>query len=493
VKKTRVLLVSPPTPGVFRQMGFKIPPLGIFYIAGLLDREGFPTALLDMNVEEDEAPIPPGAGGEGRAGGAGWGAMDFSRFDVVGITCDTTRHYNALAVAALAKAAGALVVFGGPHPGYVEDELFQTGLVDLIVYGEGEWTMLAVCEAIEAGRDPRAVPNLAWRAPDGRTVRNPKRGYDDDLDALPWPARHLVDMERYKTFRWGEGRAITSICTSRGCPIDCNFCAATQFSGKVMRYRSVASVVDEVEHLKALGFGAVAVIDDNFVINPRRVEEVMAEVQRRKLDLWWWMFGSTHAMWKNESMVAAMAAGGVKTVYIGVESADPAILRDVGKKQTPARVRECVRLLRKYGIQTLGSYILGNENDTRRSIRRTIDFAKALDTDTAQFSVLTPYPGTRVYDELRGRIFDRDWSHFDGLRNVWRHPNFRQRELQLWLIRANLEFYFRSFKAASGFFRFLARRRFGLDNLKVTLDYRRKTQAAEALRMLPASGICATR
>src|SRR5207247_9465125 len=183
-------------------------------------------------------------------------------------------------------------------------------------------------------------------------------------DELPYPARHLVDMTKYQTFRWGD-RAITSICTSRGCPIDCNFCAATQFSGKIMRYRAAGAVVDEVEHLRALGFGAVAVIDDNFVINPRRVEEIMAEVQRRKLDVWWWMFGSTHAMWKNESMVAAMAAGGVKTVYVGIESADPRILRDVNKKQTPDRVVECVRLLKKHGIQTLGSYDLGNENDPR--------------------------------------------------------------------------------------------------------------------------------
>jgi anaerobic magnesium-protoporphyrin IX monomethyl ester cyclase len=233
----------------------------------------------------------------------------------------------------------------------------------------------------------------------------------------------------------------------------------------------------------------------------------MGEIVRRKIDVWWWMFGSTHALWKNESMVAAMAAGGVKTVYIGVESADPRVLKDVNKKQTPERVRECVRLLKKHGIQTLGSYILGNETDTRRSIRRTIDFAKALDTDTAQFSILTPYPGTRVYDELRGRIFDADWTHFDGLRNVWRHPRLRQRELQLLLIRANLEFYFRSWKAATGFFRFLAKRRFGLENLRVTLDYARKARrdreraaaanvkphGTEFLRLLPASGACATR
>jgi anaerobic magnesium-protoporphyrin IX monomethyl ester cyclase len=492
MKKTRILLVSPPTPGVFRQMGFKIPPLGLFYVAGLLDREGFPVTLADMNVEEDD------------------GALDFAAHEVVGITCDTTRHHNALAIAAQAKAAGCTTVFGGPHPGYVEDELFQTGLVDYIVYGEGEWTMLELCLALETGKDPRAVPNIAWRAADGRTVRNPRRPFEEDLDALPWPARHLVDMRKYQTFRWGD-RAITSICTSRGCPIDCNFCAATQFSGKVMRYRRTDAVLDEVEHLKSLGFGAVAVIDDNFVINPRRVEEIMGEAVRRKLDMWWWMFGSTHALWKNESMVAAMAAGGVKTVYIGVESADERVLRDVNKKQTPERVRECVRLLKKHGIQTLGSYILGNATDTRASMRRTIEFAKSLDTDTAQFSILTPYPGTRVYEELRPRIFDRNFAHYDGLRAVWRHPRVSTRELQMTLIRANLEFYFRSWKAASGFFQFLKRRRFGLENLKVSLDYRKKARrdraraaslvtgggygasGMEALRILPASGISATR
>lgn len=488
MKRTRVALISPPTPGVFRQMGFKIPPLGIFYIAGLLDREGFPVTLVDMNVEEESY------------------ALDFTQYEVVGITCDTTRHSNALALAALAKAAGCTTVFGGPHPGYVEDELFRTGLVDLIVYGEGEHTMLAICEAIEAGKDPRACMNLAYPDAEGRPVRNARLGYDDDLDALPLPARHLVDMKKYQTFRWAEGRAITSICSSRGCPIDCNFCSATQFSGKVMRYRSVERVVDEVALVKSLGFGAVAVVDDNFVIHPKRVIEIMNETVRRKLDMWWWMFGSTHALWKNEAMVKAMADGGVKTVYVGVESGDPKILRDVNKKQTPARVQECVRLLKKHGIQTLGSYILGNEGDTRRSIRRTIDFAKLLDTDTAQFSILTPYPGTRVFDELRGRIFDWNYAHFDGLRNVWRHPKIAHRDLQLWLIRANLEFYFRSWKAATGFFRFLARRKFGLDNLRVTLDYWRKSRRdrekakamgtiglADAMRALPASGICATR
>src|SRR5947208_1444160 len=83
----------------------------------------------------------------------------------------------------------------------VEDEIFQTGLVDYIVYGEGEHTMLELCLALEAGKDPHAIRNLAWRAADGRTVRNPKLGFDGDLDDLPWPARHLVDMRKYQTFR----------------------------------------------------------------------------------------------------------------------------------------------------------------------------------------------------------------------------------------------------------------------------------------------------
>jgi anaerobic magnesium-protoporphyrin IX monomethyl ester cyclase len=262
------------------------------------------------------------------------------------------------------------------------------------------------------------------------------------------------------------GRPIANVHTSRGCPFKCSFCSSSWFDGVKWRARSAVNIVDEIELLqRRWGYGAVAFMDDLFTMDARRVIAICEELLRRRLDVWWWCFTRADTLVRNPEMTRLMARAGCKQVFIGVESATEAVLRDYNKKLQVDMPARAVALARACGIEVLASYILGDIRERRRDVLRTIRYAKALDSDTAQFSILTPFPGTELWTRVQDRIVDRDWAHYTGQRAVMDLPHLGPRELQWLLVRAYVEFYFRSRKSVYGFYRFLRNRRFGLDAL----------------------------
>lgn len=445
-----VLLVNPAATGAYRAFDFTMAPLGVLTVAAYAERAGFRVAVDDRSVARPNERFDP----------TGW--------DVVGIHCDSTRHYRALALAREAKAAGAVVVLGGPHPTYVEDEVLGSGVVDYVVRGEGERSFAALLAALRDGTPVDAVRGITFRR-GGALVRTPDEPVIDDLDALPFPARHLVDMDRYRGATM-EGRSIANVHTSRGCPFKCSFCSSSWFDGVKWRDRSPASIVDEVEEVGTRwGYRAVAFMDDLFTMNAERVIGVCEELLRRRLDVYWWCFTRADTLVRHERMVELMAASGCKRVFIGVESASEDVLADYNKKLQIDMPGRAVALARRHGIGVTASYILGDLRETRADVLRTIRYAKALDSDTAQFSILTPYPGTALWDRVQDRIVDRNWAHYTGQRAVMALPHLRPTQLHLLMARAYVEFYFRSRRSIAGFFRFLRARRFGLNAVRQLL------------------------
>ena len=451
-RKMRILLVNPANAGILKAVGVHFPPMGLLYLGAYLEREGYHVEISDF-CSSDQGP-------------------KYSSYDLVGISTDTTRHLKAMEIARRAKEAGCMVVMGGPHPCYIDEEILASGWVDFIVHGEGEVTLLELVRSLEEGKNHwEVIKGLSFQR-GAETVRTPPRPFIQDLDSLPFPARHLIDMDLYRRTKFGE-RAITPVVTSRGCPANCNFCSSSSFFGRRWRARSPDSVVEE---LKALhdnyGFDAVAFVDDNFTLSPERVVAISEEIIRKGLDIWWWNFSRVENIVENEEMLEVMKKAGAKTIYVGVESANPQSLAELGKKMNLDSVGKAIELLKRHGFEIFASYILGNPSDKVVNIYETINFAKRLDTNVAQFSILTPYPGTALYEDLKERIWTRHWPFYDSQHLVYKYEHISFIRMEWLLLKANLLYYTRSKKAMNDVWRLLKRHKLGWRTLlKFIRDY----------------------
>lgn len=437
----RVLLINPPSLGMYKLLGLDLPPLGLLYVAAYLEANAVEVEVCDLNTKRPSDP-----------------PLSFKNYDVVGIGTDTTRYQQAHQIALEAKKQGAVVVMGGPHPYYVAEEILRTSAVDYVVRGEGEETMLEIVQSLEQGKDPawvRGVSSLKG----GQFLEIPPRPFNEDLDALPFPARHLLDMNRYPA-KMGY-RRITSMHTSRGCPAKCSFCSSSYNDGFRVRARSARSIVDEIQKIQSdYGFGAVAFMDDLFTLNPNRVMRVCHEIIERGVDVHWWCFSRADTIKKNEKMVAKMAEAGCKTIFVGVESGDNRTLKQYNKGSKTQACYDAMDILKKHQIQVIASYILGAPNETVRQMIRTIRFAQSLDTTAAQFTLLTPFPGTQLYEEVESQIYNKDWSKYDSLHILFKRKRVATPFLHLLMLLAYTLFYFRSLRSVTNFGRFLKLRKF---------------------------------
>jgi anaerobic magnesium-protoporphyrin IX monomethyl ester cyclase len=445
----KILLVNPAPTGTLKATGVLFPPLGLLYIAAHAEKEGHQVTIRDLAVRRKKEDI------------------DFKKYDVVGISTDTTRHRRALQLAKRAKASGCTVVMGGPHPGYVDEEILSTRRVDFIVRGEGEVTFSALVAALEKKNGQfDSIRGISFRS-NGGLVRTAPRPFIENIDSLPLPARHLINMDDYRQTKFG-GRDITPLITSRGCPYQCTFCASSHFFGKKVRTRSVASVLNEIEEIyRRYHFNAVAFVDDTFNLFPKRVIEICHGIIEKKLDLWWWCLSRIDLLLRNEAMIKEMVKAGAKSVFIGVESSSSRTLKELRKGIEVEETVQTVEMLKRNGLEIHASYILGGLHDTVEMIHETIRFAKRLDTNVTQFSILTPYPGTAVYEEVKDRIFKwrSPWSFFDMQHLVFKHDHLSFIRMEWLLLKAHLLYYTRSKKGIQDIWHHIKKHRLGAGTL----------------------------
>lgn len=424
-----ILLACPFREDTYRKVGFILPPLGIAYIAAVLRDNGHDVSIVDYNVTDEKT--------------------DFGKYDIVGISTDTSRYKSSLRLAKDAKDAGCTVVMGGPHVSYRDEEVLRTGLCDFVVREEGEQTMLELAGAIHTAR-AADVTGISYLT-NGVLQRNPARGFMDNIDDL-LPARDLLDMHAYRRLEMG-GRKMTSVLTSRGCPFACSFCCSTEFSGRRWRARSAVKVVDEVAEIVAhYGYNGIAFLDDNFTLDPGRVVAICEGILQRGLDVYWWCFSRADTLLKNEEMVARMAEAGCKYVFIGFESRHQKTLDSYNKKTTDRMGKDVVALLRRHRISVHGSFIIGAPHETPEMIRDTIGYAKEINPQAAQFTILTPYPGTGLYEDVKDRIISRDWDRYDCLHSVIRTDHLSAQDLEGLLKKAYASFYLSPGKIMAGLF-----------------------------------------
>jgi len=400
------------------------PPLGLASIAAVLEKD-YQVRILDSVVE--------GYDHEERRGRnlIRYGLSDkeierrIASFepDVVGISnLFSSGWTEALQVARAVKDIdrNMVTVMGGPHPSACPENVLEHPEIDFVVLGEGEESFRDLLTAI-LSNNFSGLDGVAWRD-DGRVRVSPKTKFIRDLDSLPFPARHLLPMEKYfsigEAFIVTRAKPFTPVITSRGCTAQCTFCPVHASWGGTWRARSAGNVVDEIEHLvKAYGVKEIHFDDDNLVLNRRRAEAIFQGIIERRLDIVWTV-PTGLALWAvDEGLLELMKKSGCYKLYLAVESGDEHILRDVIRKPLQLKtVHPLVRAMKRWGIEVETFFVVGMPGETVDSLRRTFRFARSLDAAATHYFFANPMPGTQLWAECAAESYFREGFRFDDIR-----------------------------------------------------------------------------
>lgn len=336
--------------------------------------------------------------------------------DVVAISVLTATLKTAWEMARTVKdvVPRAVVIVGGMHCSALPENTLEEPAIDYGVTGEGEESFREFLAALCEGRDVVGIPNLVYRR-DSRVMVNPRRPPLSELDRIPFPARELFDGAQYgmNLNRRATGARNTTLLTSRGCPYGCVFCSKAVY-GRVFRQRSPGNVIAEMLWLEREGYGEVLIVDDTFTVNKTWVLEFCRQCGASGLRLRWNCHARVNVM--DEELVVAMKQAGCTSVAFGIESGNPEMLKKIDKRISLDQARRAVMLCRKHGIGTLCSYIFGHPGDTRATVNDTLRVALELDSDYANFCVLVPMPGSKIFDDLmaRGVLDTQNWERYLG-------------------------------------------------------------------------------
>ncbi|MBC7328159.1 B12-binding domain-containing radical SAM protein [bacterium] len=374
------------------------PPLGLLQVAALTPSD-IEVKLTDEAVED----------------------IDFdSDADLVGISFNTASAIRAFQVAEEFRKRGKKVVVGGAHPTMMPEECAQ--YADSVVIGEAECSWHRVLQDFKKGKLEKFYRCDGFPS----------------LENLPIPRRDLLDPKKYAVF-W-------TIQTTRGCPFNCDFCSVTRFFGRTYRTRPIREVIKEVESIESK---FLIFVDDNILGIPQYARELFKELTPLKKI--WLSQGSLNAA-KDEELIKLAAKAGCRGLFIGFESVSEECLKEVGKRHNIVEeYRNRIKLLHHYGIAIIGAFIFGFDHDDKDVFKRTVDFVYREKIDMPQFSILTPLPGTALYErwDKEGRIFTKDWAKYTGNHCVYYPKNMTREELE-----AGLRW---AYKEANGFLH-LARR-----------------------------------
>ncbi|MBF0337355.1 MAG: B12-binding domain-containing radical SAM protein [Nitrospirae bacterium] len=344
------------------------------------------------------------------------------------IETSTPSLRNDLGVARTIKAIlpQAIVIFCGSH-----FELQQEGFlsdhpeIDYAVYGEYEVPVNELLIAIRDARSPEGLDNLLCRLGDG--VLKTPAGALTDLKDLPWPHREGLPLDNYYDGVCGLQRPQLQITSTRGCPFECIFCVWPQviYHSNKYRRRPAADVVNEIAaNVDRHPYRSFYIDDDTFNVNRQHVLEMARLIREHGLSgIPWGIMARADLM--DEQMLIALKDAGLYSLKYGVESADQTVLDEIGKRLDLDRVREIVRFTKEIDIKVHLTFTFGLPSDTVEGIERTIDLACSLVADSVQFSIATPFPGTRMYEMYkdRGWITTHDWDRYDGSKTAVARTN----------------------------------------------------------------------
>lgn len=360
--------------------------------------------------------------------------------DLVGISTITSTARKSYAIADALREYGVPVVMGGPHVTFLVPEALNH--CDYVVRGEGERALPLLIKALFTGGELANVPNLSYLDASGEVCNNQKVEPVRDLDSLPYP-----DFSLIQGWKWASGFSSKSIIpfqTTRGCPYDCQFCSVVGMFGRKMRYRSVDNVIGELEYHNDPGMHAFF-YDDNFTANKRWAKDLLTKLADRPGLLNNWSSQVRIDATTDEQLLGLMKKTNCSNVYVGFETVNPDALKEMRKKQDVGQIQAAIKKFAEFDINVHGMFILGFDSDTKKSIKATTRFAVDSGINSAQFLILTPLPGTPLFDSFvqQDRLIASDWSHFDAHHVVYKPSNISTWELQWAQLKAHAMFYSR--------------------------------------------------
>jgi radical SAM superfamily enzyme YgiQ (UPF0313 family) len=393
----RILLINPPYP--FEE--HPSPPFGLMSLAAYLIENGHEVRIEDYIIERCSVERYKSV-------------LDEFNPDVIGATAVSMTVKKSLSILKDYRsiAPEIVTVMGGAHVTFDSEGILNAGGIDFIVRGEGEITFTELLNFISEGKDPAAVNGISYMS-DGKVHHTPDRELIGDINILPYPARHLVAMSKYKAMDLP-----INMITSRGCPHSCIFCLGRRMVGSRLRYFDVERVVDEFEMLSKMGFSQINISDDLFTSNKKRCIAICDGIISRGIKQVWSAFARVDTI--SEELLDKLKEAGCTTLCFGIESGNQEILDRVKKKTTLDKCRAAADMCRKSGIIPLASYILGLPGETEETVKNTLKFAFDLNMDFG-IHILAPFPGTEVREkaeEYGMSILTSDWDLYDANRSV---------------------------------------------------------------------------
>jgi radical SAM superfamily enzyme YgiQ (UPF0313 family) len=396
----KVAFVKPPIGGILGlEMLTFVEPLGPISIAGGLEADGHTCGIFDLRLDGEEP-----------------GLAACVRFEpqVVGLQCNFTTERNRtlrLAARIRREMPEAFVVVGG-HDASREPEWFLHPAIDAVALGDGEEVMPALVDALDCGDDLRRVPGLLLQR-GGEKLHTGTAPARDDLDTLPMPARHLIANyapEYYINFR----KPLALMETARGCPFKCNFCSVWKFHNSSFREKSPDRVVEELQQIAAPN---IFITDDIFWLDVRRGEELAKKIKAAGIKKYFTVQTRTDIICKFPHLIEMWKDCGPLAIFLGLESVTDEGLDAVNKSNTMANNRRALEILKEMGVGYTPNFIVDPAWD-HADFARLRDWIDLTGAYNSGFSVLTPLPGTDLWETAQSRVTTHNWEMYDIIHTV---------------------------------------------------------------------------
>ncbi|MEM7819949.1 MAG: radical SAM protein [Candidatus Aenigmatarchaeota archaeon] len=407
----KINLINPPLQ-VSKNYNEKIElyqPTGLLYIAASLEKAGYEVYVLDALIEDykNEKII-----GEYKFIGLDFKeiAKRVSKSEIIGITgmslWKDSIFYLISEIKKLNKKCKIIV--GGPYASWHPEECLKKG-ADFVVIGEGEITILELIKSIEKKIDKKNILGIAYKYKN-KIIINKKRPFLQNLDEIPFPARHLIPMEKYfeaaKIYKYSRSQSksnrTVSIITSRGCPFNCIFCSAFILSGKIWRFRSAENVVDEItECIKKYSVTDIYFEDENMSLNKERMEKICDMIIEKNLNITLHAPQGLRADTLDKNILIKMKKAGFKSITIAPETGSQRVMDEIiDKKIKLTKIEEVVKNCKEIGIKVACFFVIGMPGETKEEIEQTLRYAHKLRKIGAYHCTVRnamPIPGTRMY------------------------------------------------------------------------------------------------